>query len=243
MKYVSSAPTFPEHNHRSELTIDESRLEDFFIDTYYDRDGSHGINHIKEVYDLAKKMVEKLNLNIGQDELIIACYCHDMFSKTDRERHHILAEDFIWDNRGELWFLKDLDNDAVIRIARAVAQHRASYTEHYSSILSEVLSAADRGKLSAGDTIRRSFKFTIENNPDMKVQDAIALVYIHMKEKFGSNGYARYNDVFKNYFFEELGNYQRYIDQVGLFEIEDIIINSIKYGKRSEINKLFSIKV
>ena len=32
-----------------------------------------------------------LDLNVGQDELLVACYCHDMFSKIDRERHHIKA--------------------------------------------------------------------------------------------------------------------------------------------------------
>lgn len=234
-----------DYNYRKELTIDIEKLEKFFVDQRYytEENNSHGINHVKYVYALASKIIEKLNLNVGQDELLIACYCHDMYSKMDREHHHLLAEDFIWDNRGELWFLKDLDTDIIIRIARAVSEHRASYVGDYYSVLSEVLSAADRGVLSTHDTIRRSFSYTMENNPEIKVQEALLNVWRHMKDKFGSKGYARYNNVFKNYFFGELEQFQKFMDNLTLDETEYIIFMWIKYCRREELSKLFSLNM
>lgn len=231
------------NDYRKELTLNKELIEKFFRANYYADEGSHGINHVNHVYILAKKIVETLDLNVGQDELLVACYCHDMFSKIDRERHHIKAEEFIWDNRGELWFLKDLDTDVIIRIARAVAQHRASYTGEYSSVLSEVLSAADRGVLSTHDTIRRAFSYTMENNPEMKVQEALLNVWRHMKEKFSSKGYARYNDVYKNYFSDELEHFQKFMDYLKLEEVEYIIFMWVKNCRREDLNYIFSLKV
>ena len=227
------------YNYKSELTIDIERLEKYFEGKFYtEENNSHGMDHVRGVYDLAKKMVETLNLNVGQDELLIACYLHDIYSSIDRENHHEKGENHIWEYRGYHYFLKDMDNDVIVRIAKAIAEHRASYKGEYWSELSEVLSAADRGALSTHDTIRRSFAYTMEKNPDMKIQEVLLNVWRHMKGKFGSKGYARYNNVFKNYFKEELEFYQKFMDDLTLDETEYIIFMWIKNCRREDLSKI-----
>jgi uncharacterized protein len=188
---------------------------------YYSSEGSHGFNHLDEVYKLALEMNKKLNLELDEREIMIVSYCHDMFSVSNRENHEIGAESFII-NKRNIWFLKDLDNDVIIRMAKAVAQHRASYTGEFHSKLAELLNAADRGYLGIEQNIIRSLKYNIERYPNKSVKLLIENVYNHGKDKFSSNGYMRFNDLYRLMFAEEIKIFQNYFDNVTLKEIRDI---------------------
>lgn len=189
---------------------------------YYELNSdSHGYKHLDEVYELAIKMNEKLDLKIPTKIIAIATYTHDMFSSINRKYHHELAYRYILDSN--VYFLNNIEHNDRVLIAYAVREHRASYTGEYKSILSELLSAADRGIPDIKTTVYRSYLFTKENNPDAGELTIYSLVEKHMKDKFSNKGYARYNNVYNSYFKDELIEYKDFFDTISLKDIENII--------------------
>ncbi len=182
---------------------------------------SHGYQHLDNVYELAINMKAKLNIEIPNNIIGIAAYTHDMFSSINRKLHHELAYKYVLDT--SVYFLNDLHTNDRYLIACAVREHRASYQGEYTSILSELLSAADRGKPDIKSTIIRSYKYSAETNPDANEFTLYSLVREHMLEKFSTNGYARYNDVYNKYFKDELKEMQEFFDIISVKDIENII--------------------
>jgi exopolyphosphatase/pppGpp-phosphohydrolase len=182
---------------------------------------SHGYKHLDDVYDLAIKMKNKLNLDVPDDILMIAVYTHDMFSSINRDLHHELGYKYILD--ANVYFLNDISYNDRVAIALAVREHRASYKGTYSTILSELLSAADRGIPDIKNTVIRSYKFSKENNPNTSELGLYSLVQLHMKDKFSNSGYARYNSVYIKYFENELTELKNFFDTVSIKDIAKII--------------------
>ena len=182
---------------------------------------SHGYQHLDEVYDLAMKMKEKLNIDIPDKIIAITAYTHDMFSSINRDLHHELGYKYVLDT--SVFFLNELDSNDRYLIACAVREHRASYKGTYTSILSELISAADRGIPDIKKTVIRSYKYTIETNPNADESTLYSLVRKHMIEKFSTNGYARYNDLYNRYFETELKDMKTFFDNVSVKDIENIV--------------------
>lgn len=122
---------------------------------------SHGYKHLDDVYELAMKIKNKLSLDIPDNLILITAYTHDMFSSINRDLHHVLGYKYILDTN--VYFLNDLSISDRYLIAHAVKEHRASYKGVYTSVLSELISAADRGIPDIINTVYRSYKFAKEN--------------------------------------------------------------------------------
>lgn len=182
---------------------------------------SHGYQHLDNVYELAMDMKAKLNIDIPNNIIGIAAYTHDMFSSINRKLHHELAYKYVLDT--SVYFLNDLHTNDRYLIACAVREHRASYEGTYTSILSELLSAADRGKPDIKSNVIRSYKYSAETNPDANEFTLFSLVRKHMIEKFSTNGYARYNDLYNRYFEVELKEMKEFFDNISVKDIENII--------------------
>lgn len=182
---------------------------------------SHGYQHLDDVYELAINMKEKLNIEIPNNIIGIAAYTHDMFSSINRKLHHELAYKYVLDT--SVYFLNDLHTNDRYLIACAVREHRASYKGEYTSVLSELLSAADRGKPDIKSIVIRSYKFTVEHNPNANEHELYSLIQKHMIEKFSTNGYARYNDLYNRYFETELKEMKTFFDDISVKDIENIV--------------------
>lgn len=182
---------------------------------------SHGYQHLDDVYDLALKMKEKLNIEIPDNIIAITAYTHDMFSSINRDLHHELGYKYIMDTN--VHFLNDLHPNDRYLIACAVREHRASYKGDYTSILSELISAADRGIPDIKNTVIRSYKFSMETNPNVSEYTLYSLVRKHMIEKFSTNGYARYNELYNKYFEVELKEMKEFFDNITIKDIENIV--------------------
>lgn len=217
----------------------EQEIKNHFERFYRDADAAHGLKHIKEVHELASKINRSLKEPYSEIDILVASYAHDMYSLDYRDTHHTLAGLYILKDLPSR-FKKEMNN--VSLVASAVAEHRASFKGKYSSKLSEVLSAADRGEPNLEKIIERiyltsidnrlNFKFKINNIPSISINNTslyskIAtmlddgnfkktdiLVFGHLIEKYSRNGYARYNSTYKKYFKEELENMYKRVDDI-----------------------------
>jgi len=110
-------------------------------------------------------------------------------------------------------FLENLKREELKRVAHAVLEHRASFKGEYYSLLSEIISSADRGLPDLESVVVRSMRF---NNGDAQN------VYEHILDKYGTKGYAKYPKVYKETFKEQLEQFQNEADKITVEEIEMI---------------------
>lgn len=208
--------------------IDE--VKEHFSKFYENVDVAHGIPHVKEVMRLALSMNDLLDLKLPFKEIVIASISHDIFSFSKRDTHHIDAGDYIQTDVSTIY--DDIEDRT--NIVNAVKEHRGSYTGEYSSLLSELISSADRGTPRLRNIIKRIHqcsndpRLTMRNNlatngvnivfsdkPGDNLKDksdALRITYgeivyktfIHLVEKYSIYGYARYPNIYRTYFKDEL---------------------------------------
>lgn len=195
---------------------------------FYDGvDEGHGVNHVIQVTNLALSINKDQKIGISEYDIVVAGIAHDIFSYTDRDEHHTKAMEYIMSDTGDIY--NYITNQK--QISYAVGEHRASFKGEYNSMLSELISAADRGLPNLSSVIKRIYKcaldpsliFAIEKTgiPNMVLSNGntlkemheklvkehsveFAKTYVHLCEKFSIHGYARYNDIYKKAFKEEL---------------------------------------
>lgn len=164
-------------------------------------DEAHQIGHADNVFNLLCYINFNQLLGIPEVELALMAYVHDIFARF-RKHHEILASQALPEICQELNI--DLSKDTMQRITMAILEHRASFKGVYFSIYSEALSAADRGRpTSVKQLVLRSYKYARSKyNHDR--QTNIDLVFKHVKEKFGRDGYARYSPIYDAVFGDAL---------------------------------------
>lgn len=137
----------------------------------------------------SKAIADKCNRIVATAALL-----HDTACWMDRDRHHEIAAEWIMDtldNQESLDFY-GLIPDEVPIIAKAILEHRASWQLKRSCLESEIVAAADRGKLEYEECLRRSYlygRFKKGLDPDQALTHACE----HIAEKFGVRGYAYEN--------------------------------------------------
>lgn len=184
-------------------------------------DEAHRQEHFDDVYETGLHINEVLGL--GQDPKLImfVAYFHDLFCD-QREIHHELSGRFIMETRERL-IERNLTLCERKRVASACEEHRASFKGNFSYILSELMNSADRGQPKpVTEMIDRAIAYRKSKFPhDSKkesYQDYLHRIIdesiSHIKEKYGRNGYARYTDMYKKVFGEELENMYNEIDNL-----------------------------
>ena len=194
--------------------LEKKRMKKFreevraYYQPYYENsDEAHLIDHADAVCDLALK----INRECDEKLVILAAYLHDMFNRDNRARHNELAYEYVLKTDDK--FLKTLSAEERKQVAHAVLEHRGSFKGKFYSLLSEIISAADRGVPDLDFIVIRSMKF---NNANAQK------VYEHISRKYGMNGYAKYPNVYREMFSEELAMFQRLADQLTVEKIEEI---------------------
>jgi len=171
-------------------------------------DPAHQWPHIVDVAQTGVEIAQRLGLN--PEPFLYAALCHDLFSGTDREIHHELAAEAV---RGHLRSF--IPERWVEIVARMCAEHRASYTGDYSGIFEEAFSAADRGPVGPEYDVAhywRSFQYSQAKHPEVDLYQVALIVSRHMRDKFGSQGYAKYPKLYLEVFGQELAEYQKRVD-------------------------------
>lgn len=185
--------------------LTRNNIRKYYGDKFYiSNDDAHGIEHADEVCDLMLKMNKELSLNLDKTIIILAAYIHDIYSDDEgRAIHHQLANSYVLGIKDKI--LNYLSRDSKVTIANAVKEHRASYKGEFSSVLSELLSSADRGYPNFQNIYNRALKYAKGNEEQTK---------LHLIDKFGREGYANFPDMYKNFFKDELELLYKEIDNL-----------------------------
>lgn len=172
-------------------------------------DPAHRVGHFEEVRRTAVEINKRLELGFNDPQITFAAYFHDLFAWS-RENHHILSHAFVMTTEDPLFDIFSEEDRA--ELALACKEHRASYRGEFSSRFSELINAADRERPSGPLLIlKRALQYRQDrdhNNVDEVIDDAIA----HVKDKYGTGGYARYPELYLAAFGNELRTQQAGID-------------------------------
>jgi len=197
--------------------VDLIKLEDKIIQSFTPmwelNDLAHRVEHFSEVYQTGLEMSARLSVNPNKKLLLFSSYFHDMFAWS-RENHHLLSEEFMRGTCHELIsdHLTTIERNIV---AGACRKHRASNKEPFTNFFEEFFNAADRERpISAEVTLQRAIAFRKSRNPEMSEETVIANSIKHVKEKYGTNGYASYPDCYKIAFSDELKKLQQEIAEL-----------------------------
>lgn len=120
----------------------------------------------------------------------IAALMHDTACWVNRADHHKIAAE---------WMMNNLDSEESLKfyglipaevpiIATCILEHRASWDKDRSSIYSEIVAAADRGKLEITECLRRSYLYG-RFAKGLDVKAATTHACDHIADKYGENGY------------------------------------------------------
>lgn len=175
------------------------QVREFFKPFYENKDAAHGLDHVDGVAMTACNIIDSLSDYNEYRPAIIAAYAHDIFCE-NREHHHDLSARWVRENAEILHNLFEMEVSDIEDIANACREHRASYTDKYSSVLSQVISAADRGYPDLEQMTRRSLKFHSQSSFDV----AVRAVHHHIPDKYGADGYARYPAIYGQFYRDAL---------------------------------------
>lgn len=220
--------------------IQKEDVVNYMMEVLYENNGSHGIDHIKNVLNLGSdilvrfktdpKYSNKYYSNIYDDFILTALF-HDCTSSIDRDNHENSGADYFESIAEGI-----LDPDRVILISNAIRHHRASYKGELNNFLEEVMSSADRGVPNSLELrITRSYTFNIERGLDIESSWNNAIK--HMIEKFGRNGYQKLPDLYKEVFNRELSNLWGLIDKIHSLDLTSLKDSLLKNTKNLEERK------
>ena len=185
---------------------------------YYPVKASHGLNHIQDNLNMAKKMLDFAKEQLT-DQIYAAIVFHDSgLEKYGREIHEVHSAEIAKRELKDLFNSKDL-----FLIAAAIREHRASFKGEFTSMLSDICSSADRNAPNFEASVARSFLYTSEHHPEFSFEEKCETVATHLKKKYGSNGYARFPIYYSRYYGKDLTNYKRKMDGLNAAVVEGIV--------------------
>lgn len=155
-------------------------------------DDAHNVEHvyavIKHGLELASRTDKKYRLKHAEKAMVLAgCLMHDLGCRYDRDNHHLIAYGMSFRLLDQ--FAPELFSpEQKEKIAVACLEHRASWKEGCSNLISVLVALADRGKPDMHNYILRSILFRMGKPYDTDI-DIIQYVYDHLKDKITSNGY------------------------------------------------------
>lgn len=201
-------------------------------------DKAHRQKHFEEVLQCGLKINQTLKLGFDPKLILFGAYFHDLFAWS-RNNHHLMSGDWmtstnhplIVDNLSNIVQRRlDLDdipehlhdivnNSERFIVATACREHRASFKGVFTTSFSELINSADRGEPKGiKDLVERAYQFRIKSDPrsndKQRMMDSVA----HVKEKYGSDGYARYPLYYRKCFSAELEKQQKAVDELSVVD-------------------------
>jgi len=173
-------------------------------------DEAHRFKHFSAVETCANEINNRLGL--GHEPLLImfSAFFHDMFAWS-RSNHHLLSAEWILTTDYDL--VDALTRNQREQVAAGCREHRASGKDPFTCQFAELMCAADRelpGDLLAMVERAVQYRMWQGNSYNASVMPAIA----HIKEKFGTGGYARYPKLYLDAFGDELAVQRKEIDNL-----------------------------
>ena len=179
----------------------------------YDNLFGHTRDHIEYVIRRSLKFATEVP-EVNFDMVYLIAAFHDLGRLIDNETHNLESKKMLLKDE----FIKENFSEAERKImAEAVEDHRASLKYEPRSIYGKIVSSADRNT-NVARAVKRSFNYNRLLNPSKSIEWSIENSRVHLREKFGRDGYAT-----KKMFFKD-PEYEKY-----LAEMEEITKDSEKY--------------
>ncbi len=156
-------------------------------------DDSHGVNHIGNVIGKGLCiLIDNADKNLLNDsvKIFIASLWHDLFTYENRNQHHLLASEDILKYGNQL----SVNDHDLKDISMMIYRHRASSKEPNDipvTRLEKILSDADRS-YDLTEFITRSISHHKVHSCTVTVYEQASNVLEHLKDKYGTNGYAKF---------------------------------------------------
>lgn len=198
-------------------------IEEVIFPQYELNDMGHNIDHIMYVIERSLKFaseVEDINLDMVYT---IAAY-HDIGHHIDAKNHEVVSAKIL----GEDQKLKEyFSKEEIDEMVCAVEDHRASLEYEPRSVYGKIVSSADRNTLIEVP-LKRTYAYRIEHNPESSLEQIIEESRLHLKNKFGKEGYAT-----EKMYFED-NDYKLFLK-----EIAELVDNEEEFIKRyKDVNNI-----
>lgn len=180
-----------------------------FTDKWALNDRAHRIEHFQAVEAAGLHINRVLGLACDPVLIMAAAFFHDLFAWS-RDNHERLS--CAWVATTEYELFAAMDHDEMLMVSDACLEHRASYKGEYSTHFSALIASADRG--FPGDVQTMLARSELYHNDALKITGDAARegAIKHIKEKFGSGGYAQYPDLYEEAFGPQLAAQRKEID-------------------------------
>lgn len=174
-------------------------------------DKAHRIEHFQDVEETGHIINRRACNGAHDDKLILlAAYFHDMFAWS-RFNHHLLSA--TWVRTTDYPLVEVLSDKNRELLAQGCEYHRASGTAIFPSEFAELICSADRGRPGNVDgMVMRAFQYRKSHFPKMGRKEALKSSVAHVKEKYGTDGYARYPNLYLKAMGNELAEQRLKID-------------------------------
>ena len=172
-------------------------------------DAAHRVEHFRMVELTGHHINSTLNLGFNPKHILLVAYFHDLFSWS-RHNHHLISGEWIMTTDYPL--IAQLDHEERSLVASGCREHRASNQQPFSNQFAELMSSADRGfpDNNLKGMLQRAIEYRLHRGYNHEEAHKGALA--HLKEKFGSHGYARYPNLYLRTFQKELQEQRDLVD-------------------------------
>lgn len=173
-------------------------------------DEAHRFKHFSQVELCGNEINNRLGLGHEPILILFSAFFHDMFAWS-RFNHHLLSAEWIMTTDYDP--IDTLTEHQRELVAAGCREHRASGKDPFTCQFAELMCAADRelpGRIE--DMLERAIQYRVARGMTRDV--AMAPAIAHIKEKFGTGGYARYPRLYLDAFGDTLEVQRKEIDNL-----------------------------
>lgn len=148
-------------------------------------DPAHNVDHVYSVCEYSVELTQRIP---HEDRVIIllGCLMHDLGCRYDRSSHHLISYGLVFKFLDKYPNL--LNDEDRMHVAKSCLEHRASWSGNRSSIYSDHVAVADRGRLDLNEFIHRC-KVYRQSKGVIDKEALLNEIFEHIREKCGTDGY------------------------------------------------------
>lgn len=202
-------------------------IEENIFPSYLKNDAGHGIEHIKYVINRSLKFATLVE-NINYDMVYVIAAYHDIGHYIDAKNHESVSAKMLLEDINLRQFFSE---DEIVMMSEAVYDHRASLEGEPRSIYGKIVSSADRNTILEVP-LKRTYSYRVKHSKNYDIDEIIEDSRLHLKEKFGINGYA-----VEKMYFEDL-DYKKFLEDIQaltsdkeLFKRRYCEVNGLDYSR------------
>lgn len=169
-------------------------IHDEIFPQYAKNDKGHQLEHIHYVISRSLKFMEQFD-NLSADMVYTIAAYHDIAHHINKDEHEILSAKALQNDVKLKLFFTD---EQITMMKEAVEDHRASLEYEPRNDYGKIVSSADRSTDIDG-FFKRTHAYSLKHFPEYTELERMKRCYQHMKDKYGSGGYAKNYVIDKEY--------------------------------------------